>query len=140
MTELTLVRMVNAAEYTFGRLETPDSIQVCVTLEEPWRDGDNDGLGDTNVSRVPAGSYPAFRRLSPTRGYEVFELRDVPGRKNVQIHKGNSVEDTLGCILVGTDFRKGGTITESKKAFDKLMKLLAGQDEFTLHVRDVEPL
>lgn len=138
MTELRLIRMADAPGYTFGRIEAPDNRQICVTLEEPWRDANQDGLGDRNVSRIPAGRYECFRRLSPARGYEVFELKDVPGRSNVQIHKGNSVADTLGCILVGTDFGAHGTITESRKAFERFMKLLEGQDSFTLIVTDSE--
>lgn len=136
MRTLTLSRMAETPAYTLGRVEDAELRQVCVTLEEPWRDANGDGIGDRNVSRIPAGTYPCFRRLSPARGYEVFELRDVPGRHNVQIHKGNSVADTLGCILVGTNFGKNGTITESKKAFETLMRDLEGVEEFTLHVRD----
>lgn len=135
MTDLYLIRMAETDAYTFGRLENAERVQLCVTLEEPWRDANQDGLGDTNVSRIPAGSFPGFKRHSPTRGFVVPELKDVPGRKNIQIHTGNSVADTLGCILVGTDYGKNGTITESKKAFAKLMEVL--EDEFTLHVKDI---
>jgi hypothetical protein len=124
---------------TLGRIETEDFQQLCVTLEEPWRDANKDGLGDTNVSRIPAGEFKAFRRLSPARGYEVFELVDVPGRKNVQLHKGNDVRDTLGCILIGTAFEKNA-ISGSKLAFEKFMRELKGHDEFLLVVHDVPPL
>lgn len=135
MTELWLIRMAETDAYTFGRIENAEHAQLCVTLEEPWRDGNGDGLGDRSVSRIPAGDFDGFVRLSPSRGYEVPELKNVPGRSNIQIHKGNSVADTEGCILVGTDYGPNGTIRESKKAFDRLMATLNG--DFVLHVKDI---
>lgn len=128
MKHLTLIRVAETDAYTFGRIEDEEHNQVCVTLEEPDRDN------ASNVSRIPAGRFDGFKRLSPSRGYVVPELKNVPGRTNIQIHKGNTTEDTLGCILVGTDYGKNGTITESKKAFEKLMAVL--EDEFTLTVVD----
>jgi hypothetical protein len=139
MRRLTLHRMKENEVCTLGRIETEDFQQLCVTLEEPWRDADKNGLGDTNVSRIPAGEFKAFRRLSPARGYEVFELVGVPGRKNVQLHKGNTVEDTLGCILIGTAFAPNA-ITGSKLAFEKFMRELKNEQEFLLVVLDVPPL
>lgn len=136
---LTLYRMKENAVCTLGRIETEDSHQLCVTLEEPWRDADKDGFGDKNVSRIPAGEFRAFRRLSPARGYEVFELEGVPGRANVQLHKGNTTADTLGCILIGTAFA-ANAITGSKLAFEKFMTELKHANEFTLIVKDVPPL
>lgn len=133
---LTLRRQKVTEVCTLGRLYAEDGAELCVTLEEPWRDANQDGLGDTNVSRIPAGTYPAFRRMSPARGYEVFELRDVPGRSNVQIHKGNNVSHTLGCILVGTAWADDA-ITGSRLAFDKLMHELRDVSEFSLIVVDV---
>lgn len=134
MNSIVLIRVAETEDYTFGRLEDAEHRVLCVTLEEPWRDSDENGFGDTNVSRIPAGKFDGWKRMSPTRGYVVPELKGVPGRKNIQIHKGNTLEDTLGCILVGTDYGKKGTITESKKAFEKLMAVL--DDDFTLTVVD----
>lgn len=139
--DLYLIRMAETDEVTFGRLETVDHEQLCVTLEEPWRDANQDGLGDRNVSRIPAGSFKGFLRESPSRGYLVPELRDVPGRSNIQIHKGNTTDDTLGCIIVGTSIGKINgkpAVLGSAPAFKKLMQRLAQEDEFTLHVSDPE--
>lgn len=139
--DLYLIRMAETDEVTFGRLETVDHEQLCVTLEEPWRDANGDGLGDRNVSRIPAGSFKGFLRQSPARGYLVPELRDVPGRSNIQIHKGNTTADTLGCIIVGTSIGKLNgkpAVLGSAPAFKELMRRLAHEEEFTLHVTDPE--
>lgn len=133
---LTLYRMRETPDATYGRIEAEDCAQLCVTCERPWIDANNDGLSDKNVSRIPAGEYRAFRRKSPSRGYELFELEGVPGRQNIQIHRGNVAKhDSQGCILVGSGFGNGG-VTGSKLAFEKLMRELRDVNEFTLRVVD----
>lgn len=129
---LTLLRGKSPPGCTFGNLYSGDGEWVCVTLEEPWRDNAD------NISRVPAGTYPWFKRVSPKRGYEVVELRDVPNRENVQIHIGNTVEDTLGCILVGSAKGEGENITGSRLAFQKLMAELKDTPEGTIQIVDAK--
>jgi hypothetical protein len=140
MRALSLFRQLEVGDATLGRIETQEGVQLCVTLEEQWVDKNGDGLGDKNVSRIPAGSYKGFRRMSPARGYEVFELAGVPGRGNIQIHKGNTTEDTLGCILLGTAFVKGeARISGSKDAFESFMAYLRDENEILLIVHDIAP-
>lgn len=137
MKALTLQRDCEVGDCTLGTLLAEDGSQIAVTLEEKWVDQDHNGLGDKNVSRIPPGTYEGFHRNSPARGYIVPELKGVPGRGNIQIHKGNTTKDTLGCILVGTATVKGQpAISESKAAFAKLMAYLNGED-FTLTVKDI---
>ena len=55
------------------------------------------------------------------------------------MRKGNTIEDTQGCILVGEEF--SGTwgkpiIVSSERGFLELMKLLDGQSEFQLHIKE----
>lgn len=141
MIELTLYRMAETNEVTFGRIEAPNCQQLCVTLELPWVDANEDGLGDRNKSRIPAGRFRAFRRLSPSRGYELFELESVPGRSNIQIHKGNTNADSLGCIIVGSSIGKlkgKRAVLGSAQAFERFMDWLKNEDEFWLVVKDVE--
>jgi hypothetical protein len=136
MREITLQRQYEIGDATIGRL-MDGAQRLCVTLEELWVDANTDGLGDTNSSRIPAGRYIAFLRLSPSRGYFVFELRGVPGRKNVQIHKGNTTKDTLGCILLGERaVPKEPAIEDSREAFEAFM-LHMGDEDFTLVVKDI---
>lgn len=135
MKALTLQRDREVGDCTLGRM-LADGVELCVTLEEQWVDENADGLGDKNVSRIPPGTYDGFHRNSPARGYIVPELKGVPGRGNIQIHKGNTTKDTLGCILVGSAVAEGAAISGSKAAFAKLMAHLNGED-FTLTVEDI---
>lgn len=143
MTELILTRMVDAPDsHTFGRLEDGEHKRICYTLEEPWRDVDKDGFGDTGVSRIPAGRYPWRLAMSPKRGYEVLWVDKVPHRVAVQIHRGNTVDDTEGCILVGTSFGSlsgKSAVLDSKTAFAALLKALNGATSGFITVADVPP-
>lgn len=129
---LTLQRTSESADGpTIGTItnDADGSVMVPVTLELPDRQNQH------NVSRIPAGVYPAFRFLSPHIGYELFQLANVPDRVGVDIHIGNTMRDTAGCVLVG-EAQDGDAITESKVAFTLFMQMLTGIDRFTLTVND----
>ena len=130
---LTLQRLSESADGpTFGTItnDADGSVMVPATLELPWLDNQH------NVSRIPAGVYPAFRFQSPHIGYELFQLANVPDRVGIDIHIGNTMKDTLGCVLVG-ETQEGDAITESRKAFGLFMGMLTGIDKFTLTVVDI---
>lgn len=119
---------------TFGTLIRDDGTLVCQTLELPWR-GNQHG-----ISRIPAGSYKALRFNSPHIGYELFQLANVPDRVGIDIHIGNTVKDTEGCILLGN--RRGelngvDAVLGSHDAFAAFMALMVGVDSFMLDVVDV---
>ncbi len=131
MTSFTLHRVTQTDQVTLGRIEDDERRQVCVTLELPWRDNAH------NLSCVPPGQYVAYRRWSPKRDCEVFQLKDVPGRDNIELHVGNFPGDTDGCILLGSNYGRGDAsamITGSRSAFNAFMALVAGENQFTLTI------
>ncbi len=136
---MILRRTLNLPTATRGALLDDDGTPFCFTLEEPWRDANNDGLGDRSVSRIPAGTFTCFRRYSQSRKKEVFEVRGVPGRSAILIHAGNTVADTEGCILLG---RKESVldgepaVTESRQAVLAFEQKMVGVKEFRLTVED----
>ena len=82
-----------------------------------------------NISCIPEGIYPAKKRISPGKQYEVIEYIDVPDRTFIQIHRGNYTRNILGCQLSGVDFidLDGDgipDITSTKKTLKKLLSLL----------------
>ncbi|GKT23852.1 hypothetical protein ADUPG1_004563, partial [Aduncisulcus paluster] len=105
MTIVELIRKDQDSESTIGRLYV-EGVEVCYTLEEPWRNNEPD------VSCIPEGIYPLELEYSPSKGCKLWTIKNVPGRKYVRIHIGNTVDDTEGCPLTGT---KPGTL-EGKKA------------------------
>ena len=108
-----------------------NEIPLVNTFELPWVNNDH------NLSCFPKGVYPALYVNSPKHGW-VYELQDVPGRAEVQLHIGNDLADTLGCVLVGKyhglvwkgrPWARKSTVgvLESRVAFNEFMKA-AGRD------------
>ena len=89
---------------------------------------------------IPAGTYPVTLYFSPKRGLNVPLLHDVPGRSFIEIHVGNWISDSDGCILVGYQRANSAYVGSSKPAFAGLMAALnAATDPITIRVEDAEP-
>ena len=74
--------------------DVPGRLQ-CHAMELPRRGNQQ------QISAIPAGTYAATARVSEKNG-RVIELMGVRGREFVQLHAGNHVDQTLGCLLLGT--------------------------------------
>lgn len=132
MKELTLKRVAADADGTYGVL-IDDTRPFAVTLERPWVDN------QPNVSCIPAGTYTCARKQSPRFG-NTFEITGVPGRSHILFHAGNTAADTEGCVLVAEEFttmRGGMAVGSSRRGFSELMAKLAGQESFTLTIKEV---
>src|SRR5690606_39271253 len=80
---------------------------------------------ENDSKKIPTGSYSASLYHSPKFQRTVIRLDNVPGRTDIEIHVGNYVADTTGCILVGKNANKSGkdgTITNSKEKLDELVE------------------
>lgn len=110
---------------TFGYLVCGD--HSFFTLELPWKNN------QVRTSCIPVGGYKCSVIISPKFG-QVIYVKDVPGRSEILFHTGNKLDDTEGCILVGgaLEIKSQIPLTGSKKAFDKLLKLVSSYKEFGL--------
>lgn len=132
MPDLTLKRVDLRPWGTYGVLIGPKGPFI-VTLERPWADNQQ------RVSSIPKGKYRCQRTISPKFG-ETFEVMGVPNRSKILFHVGNTIDDSLGCILTGTTFDPvGGTdgklgVTGSKIAFLEFMDLQRDQPSFWLTI------
>lgn len=117
---------------TYGVITDDAGNHVCYTLELPWL---NNAHG---ISCIPTGLYHGDRFQSPHRATEVWKLRDVPGRGDIELHTGNLPHDTEGCILLGTLFGSVNGqpgVTGSAAAFKKFMEEdTASLEELVLEV------
>ena len=71
-----------------------------------------------NASKaIPAGLYSIENSVSPKfkRELPLVYNKDVPAKRGVRIHVGNSWKDSCACVLVGMG-RKGDKLTESQPA------------------------
>ena len=133
---MKLLRVENNRTHgTFGTFVMNDEA-FCVTLEPP------DKMNKKNISCIPALQYICKRTISPKFG-ETFEIMNVPDRKHVLFHAGNTVEDTLACIIMGSNFGKlrKSTYTlravlNSGRTFKNFMLELKGIDKFKLTIKE----
>lgn len=131
MSELnfTLERKIARDSGVFGRL-TGEGLSLH-TLERPWLDNRE------NVSCIPPGVYKVVHHS--TKDYpNHYRLLNVPGRSGILIHEGNTLKDTIGCILVGQKTGKLGeqdAVLESVLALNQL-RAKVGKSGFTLSIID----
>ena len=124
-----IIRIERTPEAVFGVL-TLDGAIVCLTLERP--DLDN----RQNVSCIPTGVYVCRRNDSPKFG-ESFKFMNVPARSDILLHVGNTVDDSTGCVLLGSEYGElegKRAVLESGKAFKKFMERMDGVDFFPMQI------
>lgn len=122
----------NPVEGTFGVVLLEGRV-FCVCLEETQKEISYD-------SHIPAGNYICERYLSPTKHIEVWELQHVQNRTHIQIHAGNTLDDTLGCILLGQYFDKlrgNRAVLNSGSTFEKFMQVTRNADRLNLTIKEV---
>lgn len=109
---IKLVRHDSYSYGTFGTLYVPfgDSYISFHTLEP-------------RKPIITDGTYPVtftfsvkFRRYLPL-------INNVVGHSGVRIHSGNTVNDTIGCILIGSD-REKNHLVSSRIALSKFLSLV----------------
>lgn len=101
--------------------------KFCSTLEETWKNNasDNPFTVAEEESCIPEGEYEASVIVSPSRGWKVILFYGVPKRTAIEIHSGNKLKDTKGCILVGKYSPDGQTLGfGSKITLDNLVALI----------------
>jgi hypothetical protein len=128
--DVTLIRVVDTGTATAGVLLI-DGNPKYVTIEPPWKDNQH------NISCIPVGIYQAKRVESEKFG-QCFRLENVPGRDLIEIHCGNSVEDTEGCILLGTQYSPVSNfpyIMYSTVAYDSFIRNTIGHDEVMITIK-----
>jgi hypothetical protein len=127
---------------TTGRLSV-DRKEFCFTLEPPRETSITDG----SVC-IPAGEYPVEIDYSPRFGRPMPRLFNVPEREGILIHWGNYVENTEGCILVGSSKSmiqsavREPAVWDSRDTFDRLYREIEGAQAagVVLTVRDADAI
>ena len=101
----------------------------CYTVERPWLDN------QPFKSCIPEGEYEIllgrYHRGDGGRGYDAYELQDVPGRSLIKIHRANNMDQLLGCIAPGTTlgwYKGRWAVLNSTTAFRQFMQAMDGQD------------
>lgn len=100
-----------------------DSAWECYTLEDEDRYLEDDGQKVYGKTAIPRGRYKVVLDWSDHFQRDMPHILGVPQFEGVRIHSGNSPADTLGCVLVGTEWFENW-VRNSRVAFDALFRKL----------------
>ena len=86
---------------------------------------------------IPFGTYKIVVNMSPKFKRELPRLLDVPSFEGILIHRGNTAEDSAGCILVGEN-KEVGKVLNSTPYEERLVKMMkeaiARGEEITIEI------
>lgn len=111
---LTLQRKKEVNNTVLGELSINGKF-FCYTLEDKIRD-----VKIKNETCIPEGEYEIKLTLSQRFKTILPILLNVPRFEGIRIHAGNTIEDTSGCILVGSAIQ-GELLLHSKTTLLKLL-------------------
>lgn len=129
---LTLIRL-----YSFGTAEAGgvygklylNGQFICHTLENR-----NKAI-PTGIYDLQNSKSPKFKRELPL----IYDCCEVPAKRGIRIHSGNTFKDSSGCVLVGMGFNeKTHALTESAPA--EAMATMICRNVKQLVVTSVAPL
>ncbi len=117
----------------------PESGQRGFFLEPP---GPDTTARDQN-RRIPEGAYNLVRHRGGTfKDHFKLQNEKVPADRDIVIHKGNTFDDTKGCLICGSEL-DGNAIPgrKSGKALDELYRYIRSTDHTKLkfHIYNVFP-
>ena len=128
MKKIVINRIFKGEKYTIGKLFV-DGVYVCDTIEDKVR---ADGVKVYGQTAIPSGVYNGDVYFSKKFGYKVVRIFDVPMFEGIYMHKGNTEKDSLGCIIVGYNNKKGW-VSNPTIAMNKIIEKI-GADKFTVKV------
>lgn len=118
--------------YTIGKC-TVDGEYISDTIEDKVRALNSKEDKVYGETAIPAGTYNADIYFSKKFGYKVVRLFDVPYFEGIYVHKMNTANDSLGCIGVGYNDKKGW-VSRPTEAMNKLIKAVEGADKIKVIV------
>lgn len=131
--KLELKRRFLGESYTIGSLSI-DGKKFCDTLEDKVRDLNKNGVFDGDEKKVyaetaiPYGTYNVAVDYSPKFKRELPRLQNVKHFEGILIHRGNTAEDSAGCILVGENKVKGKVVNSTPYEKELVRILKEAQD------------
>ena len=130
---ITLERFAYTPVGTFGRFTLPEF--QCYSVERPWRNN------APRESCIPEGQYKLIKGRFHRGNYDCYELQSVPGRSLIKIHRGNTMEDVVGCIALGSHlgFIHGlWAVTSSVKTYNDFMRTAEAHEPKLIHVTSTQ--
>ena len=137
--KLTVKRIARKPAYTIGKLYI-DGEYFCDTLEDFDRGLKQDTplaeirrIKVMHETAIPMGTYKVIVNVSPAKQRLLPRLLDVPGFDGILIHRGNTADDSSGCILVGEN-KAVGKVLNSTKYELALVELLKNKKNISIEI------
>lgn len=134
--KIELKRLFIKPTYTIGKLYV-DGQYFCDTLEDKVRNLSREKKVPGQTA-IPSGEYEVIVNVSPRFKRKLPRLLNVPGFEGILIHRGNTPEDTAGCILVGENKQPGRVINSTGyelKLTDMLERAMEKNDKITIEIK-----
>lgn len=134
--KIELKRLFIKPTYTIGKLYV-DGQYFCDTLEDKVRNLSREKKVPGQTA-IPSGEYEVIVNVSPRFKRKLPRLLNVPGFEGILIHRGNTPEDTAGCILVGENKQPGCVINSTGyelKLTDMLERAMEKNDKITIEIK-----
>jgi hypothetical protein len=141
--KLKLLRRFRGETYTIGSLYI-DGKYFCDVLEDKDR-GLTQSMTLSEIAKIkvmhqtaiPTGTYKVIANLSPAKKRMLPRLLDVPGFSGILVHRGNTKDDSSGCLIVGENKVKGMVINSTqyeKRLVEILTEAQDKGEEITIEI------
>ena len=123
MKKVLLERFAYSPMGTFGVLTV--GVFSCYTVERPWLNN------KASESCIPEGAYGIELGMYNRGGYPAYEIMNVPDRSLIKMHRGNNMNDVVGCVAFGTKlwyYENLWAVSDSGGAMNKFMAAMDGED------------
>jgi hypothetical protein len=137
--EILLKRFAKKEKYTIGKLYL-NNVYFCDTIEDKDR-GLNQSMSLEDILKIkvmhqtaiPTGVYKVIVNMSPSKGRLLPRLENVKGFSGILVHRGNTEDDSSGCIIVGENKVVGKVINSTKYELE-LVNLLKNEKNITITI------
>jgi len=125
-------RIYHSDKVTMGHVYY-QSKRIMSLLEPPWK------YNYPNESCIPSGIYICILQEHVTQtgdSYPAYQVLNVTDRTNIEIHVGNTISDTKGCLIEGLIYDEvDEQVLQSREAHKMFIELI-GDPEFILEIID----
>ncbi|MDR2409697.1 MAG: DUF5675 family protein [Bacteroidales bacterium] len=137
--KLLLKRIAKKESYTIGKLYIAGEY-FCDTIEDTDR-GLTQDMPFSEIKRIkvkdktaiPVGTYRMIVNVSPSKKRLLPRLLNIPGFEGILIHRGNTEDDSSGCIIVGENKAVGKVINSTGYEL-KLVEILKNKKDITIEI------
>lgn len=130
--EITVKRKYKKADYTIGQMFI-DGVYFCDTLEDTVRDLSHQRKVACQTA-IPRGKYRVELTYSPKFKRDLPLLCSVPYFTGIRIHRGNTPEDTSGCILVGENKERGRLVNSTRYELKLVKRMKEASGTITITI------